>query len=109
MGIIRYRKRDEALGAAVATLEARVDALTRALNQVNCAHTEWTFNELDREYPIMTVYGGYSYVQHNKVCDSCGKGVSMQKEEWLQEQANISFNKHERFIERINEINTEEK
>lgn len=91
--VFRKKLREE-----VGRLTVVVDCLSQRVAELECSHTEWSYDEHD---------GWLSPIRYRKTCAACGKEVCLTKEEWLQEQADEAYKKHEQLIERIN--NMEEK
>jgi len=77
-------------------LQDRAEKMELAEKQRTCGHAEWVY---EKDYsPFDT------YIPHIKTCKSCKKVVGLQKEEWLQEQADLHYTKHEEFISKINAL-----
>ena len=66
----------------------------KRLRMLECDHTEWEYEES---------FAGFMYYECSKVCKRCGKTVYLRKEDWLQEQADLYYKKHEEMIEQLNE------
>jgi|1_EtaG_2_1085319.scaffolds.fasta_scaffold16075_5 DNA replication protein DnaC len=91
------------------TQEEKIQELETRVKQMECEHGGWEYCKELEEYPLMNVWGGYEFFTHSKKCTKCGKVVgNIPKEQWLQEQADLHYEKHIYFIGQINELNEEE-
>ena len=92
--------------------ERKLEALETRVKQLECSHTSgWYYR---KPKGPETSIKGWTYTlhppqPHRKVCQDCAKVVPMEEEQWLQEQADEAYKKHEQMVEQINELNKEEK
>jgi len=86
--------------------ERKLEAIEKRVKQLECSHTSgWCYRTPSYERSTFAVF----LTGHKKVCSSCGKEIVLPEEQWLQEQADEAYKKHEGFIEQINELETETK
>ena len=87
----------------------KVEALEKRVKQLEFSHTHgWKYSKHAPQYMVMDGHGNYVHFTYHKECKECGKKVEhMLHNQWLQEQADEAYKKHEAFVEQINELNTE--
>ena len=70
----------------------KLKALEKRVRQMECEHEEWEYKHNWNGEPF-------------KRCKHCEKGFLIKEEPWLQEQADLHYEKHVGFIDQINELN----
>ena len=112
--ITKWRKKDGELGRKVAEADSiavrqgkDIAELEKRVKQMECEHTSgWEYDDSIASYRSV---GNDNYCSHmSKTCKHCGKVQWLPEEQWLQEQADESYEKHVGFIEQINELNEED-
>ena len=99
-GGIGYCFTEEAVVEPDELEKLKVKDLEKRVQQLECEHGEWKYN---------IKCDGYVWVpvSFTKECGKCGKTVTLDRQDWLQEQADLHYEEHCHFIEKINMLSSE--
>lgn len=91
----------ECLGAATVkilanTQESEIERINKRLKMLECQHDDWVYEKC--------IFSWFDRDRYQRRCRACGKVVPLLKEDWLQEQADMHYEKHCQMIEKINEL-----
>ena len=100
-------KRKEKHSVMLAIDPKAFKGLEKRVKQLECSHDEWQYYKDYNQFFTMSASGAIDPFVYVKRCKHCEKSAPITQEQWLQEQADEAYKKHESFVEQINELNTE--